>query len=179
MQEWNVVVTVSEQGFRRAEELLSSLGVVKRTDFFNVFLIFVEDIQSMLETLTEWSVQRPQDFALISRVVPATRTFTFQSSEVFKERAREIVLGWLGGLAGRSFHVRMHRRGFKEKLSSQEEERFMDDVLADALEKAGTPGRISFTDPDVIIAVETVGPWAGLSLWTRDDIERYPFLKLD
>jgi hypothetical protein len=29
------------------------------------------------------------------------------------------------------------------------------------------------------VAVETVGTQAGLSLWTREDLKRYPFLRLD
>jgi len=64
---------------------------------------------------------------------------------------------------------RRHRRGFKDRLASQEQERILDSVLLAALEKAGNPGRISFEDPDVVCVVETIGQWAGLSLWTRED----------
>ena len=82
-------------------------------------------------------------------------------------------------LAGKSFHVRMHRRGFKEALPSQQEERMLDDVLLEALERTGQPGRIEFEDPDLILDVETVDQRAGMSLWTREQLERYPFLNLD
>jgi hypothetical protein len=51
--------------------------------------------------------------------------------------------------------------------------------LIDLLQAAGTPGRITFSDPDVIIALETVGTRAGLSLWTREDLARHRFLRLD
>jgi tRNA(Ser,Leu) C12 N-acetylase TAN1 len=71
------------------------------------------------------------------------------------------------------------RRGFKGKIYSQEEGRFLDMCLLDALEKAGTSGRVAFDDPDHIIAVETVGSWAGISLWRREDLHRYPFIRLD
>jgi hypothetical protein len=60
-----------------------------------------------------------------------------------------------------------------------DEERFLDDLLLDSLKKEGTPGRITFTDPDFIIAVETVGNRGGLSLWSREDLQRYQFLGLD
>ncbi len=76
-------------------------------------------------------------------------------------------------------HVRLYRRGFKGRLSSHDEERFLDDALLQALEAAGTPRRITFDDPDAVIDVETLGNWAGLSLWTRADLARYPFLKVD
>ena len=93
--------------------------------------------------------------------------------------AGAVALSWVLELAQSAFHVRMHRRGFKGRLSSQDEERFLDSVLLAALEEAGTPGRITFEDPDAIISVETVGQRAGMSFWRRDDLERYPFLRLD
>jgi hypothetical protein len=52
-------------------------------------------------------------------------------------------------------------------------------VLLEALKKANTPGRITFDDPDAILALETVDCQAGLSLWTRQELQRYPFLRLD
>jgi hypothetical protein len=73
----------------------------------------------------------------------------------------------------------MCRRGFKGRLSSMDEEHFLDGHLLGLLERAGTPGRITFDDPDAIISVETVGPRSGLSLWTREELARYPFLGLD
>ena len=60
-----------------------------------------------------------------------------------------------------------------------DEERFLDTYLLEALEMAGTRGEITFDDPDAILALETVGPRAGLSLWTREELERYPLLHLD
>jgi tRNA(Ser,Leu) C12 N-acetylase TAN1 len=88
-------------------------------------------------------------------------------------------MNWLPRLQGASFHVRMHRRGFKQAMSSQVEERFLDHAMLDALAELGHPGRIIFDDPDMIIDVETVGNRAGLSIWSRADLERYAFLKLD
>lgn len=54
----------------------------------------------------------------------------------------------------------------------------LDEVLLKALEDLGMPGRLNFEDPDAIVAVETLGQQAGLSLWTREDLKKYPFLKL-
>jgi hypothetical protein len=75
--------------------------------------------------------------------------------------------------------VRLHRRGFKGRLSTQVEERFLDTFLLESLERAGAPGHIRFEEPDAIVAVKTVGQRAGLALWTRDDLKRYSFLGLD
>ena len=132
---------------------------------------------------------------IISRIVPVisllsialslflrreiTCTFSFQSPEEFEPKAKEAVLYCLPSLAGKSFHVRMHRRGFKGRISSPEEERFLDRILIEELAKIGNPGRITFEQPDAILVVETLGQQAGLSGWNRQDLQRYPLLRLD
>ena len=59
------------------------------------------------------------------------------------------------------------------------EERFLDGFLLDKLEQVGSPASISFDNPDAILAIETIGQRAGLSLWTRQQLKDYPFLRLD
>ena len=41
------------------------------------------------------------------------------------------------------------------------------------------PGQIGFEDPDAVIDIETVGNRAGISLWTREDLQRFEFLRPD
>jgi tRNA(Ser,Leu) C12 N-acetylase TAN1 len=179
MLAWNVVVSVHEEGYRRAREVLRDFGELASTDFYNVLVMRVADRDAFLARFAEMVEAAPGFLEVVSRVMPASQVFEFQTPEAFETRAKQIVLSWLPRLAGKSFHVRMHRRGFKTKMSSQEEERFLDAALLEALEEAGSPGRIDFADPDMVIDVETVGQRAGLSLWTRDDLARYPFLKVD
>ena len=179
MKDWNVVVSVREGRLPQAFELLEGYGLVKKTDFFNVLVMKVDDVRELLEALRKRLVEEPPSLSCVSRLVPVTHTFSFQSPEEFEGKARETVSTWVPELAGRSFHVRMRRRGFKGRLSSAEEERFLDNVLLEALEKAGSIGHISFEKPDAVIALETVGPRAGLSLWENEKMERYPFLRLD
>ncbi len=179
MHDWNVVVTVREDGYNRARCLLGRFGPVDRTDFFNILVMRVADPRLFMEELREKATPESEGAAALARVLPVDQTFTFQSPEEFDEKARLAVCAWLPTLAGKSFHLRMHRRGFKGKLSSMDEERFLDTYILDALAMAGPPGRISFTAPDAIIALETIGPRAGLSLWTREDLARYPLLHLD
>ena len=89
------------------------------------------------------------------------------------------VLAMVLGVAVSLAPMRLHRRGFMGIISTQPEERFLDEVLLDALADAGTPGRIRFADPDRVIQVETVDGRAGMSLWTREDMHRFPFLGVD
>lgn len=179
MHDWNVVVTVYEQKYKLARQLLKEFGEVERTDFFNVYAVKADNITQMLETLKERMATDERIRSSLARVVPVTRTFTFQTPEEFEAKAKEAVLPWAPKLAGKSFHVRMHRRGFKGRLSSQQEERFLDRFLLENMEQTGTPGHINFDDPDAILAVETISQRAGLSLWTRDDLKQYPFLHLN
>ncbi len=179
MKEWNVVVTVHEDGYSQARKLLEQFGEVAQTGFFNILVMRASEPDRLLGSLEELARQDPDALTSLTRVVPVAHTFTFQSPHEFETKAREVVSGWVPQLSDKGFHVRMHRRGFKGKLSSMGEEHFIDRYLLEALERAGTPGRITFSDPDAIIALETIGPQAGLSLWTREDLRRHPLLHLD
>jgi hypothetical protein len=79
-------------------------------------------------------------------------------------------------LAGTSFYVRLHWRGFKGRLSTPKEQRFLDEALLDAWDALGRPGRISFADPDALLQIETIDGRAGVSLRRREDLRRDPFL---
>ncbi len=178
MQDWNAVVSVPERGYRRALDVFGDFGEVRRTEFFNILLLRAEDPAGMLETLRARVLERPDSLSFLARLIPVTRTFIFHAAEEFETRAIEIVLQWVPVLAGKSFHVRIHRRGFKGRITSPDEERLLNTRLLEALDAAGTPGRITFNDPDAVIAIETAGTWAGLSIWSREDLERYPFIRI-
>jgi tRNA(Ser,Leu) C12 N-acetylase TAN1 len=179
MQEWNVIISVNDKGFKRAFEVLPEYGTVKKTDFYNVLLMKVDDVPQFIDNLRNRSIQEPGYLSFMSRLVPVTTAFIFRSPEEFEMKAKDIVLDWVTELAGKSFHVRMRRRGFKGRLSSLDEEHFLDNILLESMVTKGKPGRITFEDPDAIIAVETVAQWAGLSLWKREDLKQYPFIRLN
>ncbi|MBI5018040.1 MAG: hypothetical protein HZB55_21450 [Deltaproteobacteria bacterium] len=179
MKDWNVVASAQPEGYRRARRILETWGPVAKTDYFNVLVARVDDEETLLEGLRAAAEKEPEVFHTLGRVVPAREAFDFRSAEEFEHVASALCRKWAPAVAGRAFHVRMHRRGFKRRMSGQTEEQRLDGVLLAALEAAGAPGRITFDDPDAIVAVETVGGRAGLSLWTREDLSRYPFLGLD
>jgi tRNA(Ser,Leu) C12 N-acetylase TAN1 len=179
MHDWNVVVTVQAEGFAAAWPLLAPMGEVDKSDYFNVLLMRVPETTLLLQTLTEHMAAEPGLQRVLSRVMPVSTTFDFQDPSGFEEQARQAVRPWLADLVGKRFHVRMHRRGFRGRLSSQQEERFLDHYLLEQLAAQGDTASIDFDDPDVIIALETVGQRAGLSCWSREDRRRFPLLKLD
>jgi tRNA(Ser,Leu) C12 N-acetylase TAN1 len=179
MLEWNVVVSVHEDGYKSAVRVLQPFGRVEPTGYYNVLVMKVDDISTFIDRFAALVAETPGVLNDISRVAPCEACFDYESAQEFESKARDVALSWVPELAQSAFHVRMHRRGFKGRLSSQDEERFLDSVLLAALEEVGTPGHITFEDPDAIISVETVGQRAAMSFWRRDDLERYPFLRLD
>jgi tRNA(Ser,Leu) C12 N-acetylase TAN1 len=176
--DWNVVVTIRGRDFKTALAILRDFGHVQKTDYFNLLTLSVEDPVHFPEVLARHLETFPRTMDLLSRVVPVFEAFRFNTVEEFQEKARELVLGYAPELAGKSFHVRLHRRGFKGRINTPEQERSLDELLLDTLDHQGMPGRISFGDPDAVIVLETVGNRAGVSFWTREDILRFPFLKL-
>lgn len=169
MQVWNAVISVKEHGFRQALYVFGEFGEVKRTEFYNIILLRARDVAHMLEILRKRSQKSPEALAFLARLIPVTRAFIFNSPEEFEDHARSAVLDWSQQLPGKSFFVRIHRRGFKGRLSTMDEERALDTLLLEELKKTGNPGRFVFEDPDAVIDIETVGHWAGLSLFTREE----------
>lgn len=179
MREWNAIASVHEDCYEHGRRLLKAFGAVDKTEYYNVLGLKAADTSRLAESLHEAAEQDPAFLRCVSRVVPVSHTFTFSSPAEFEAGAKDAMRALLPSLAGKGFHVRMHRRGFREQLSSQKEEQLLDGYLLEQLTASGSSGHITFSDPDAIVAVETVGQWAGVSLWARDDLARYPFLGLD
>jgi tRNA(Ser,Leu) C12 N-acetylase TAN1 len=179
MKDWNVIVTIYQQGFRRALCALGDVGPTERGPYHNVLVMRVDDPLATLEAIERLTDERPALYDAIARVAPAMQTFEFQSAEDFGEAAKSALLGWLTNLKGRSFHVRLHRRGSKLDLHRPEIERLFDDHIMAATGEAGEPARISFTDPDAVIVIDTIDDRAGIAMWTRDDLARHRLLRPD
>ncbi len=179
MHDWNAVITFHQKAIREAFDFFQNHGHVAKTDYYNVLVMRAEDPPVLLETLHEHVLHEPESLAFLSRFITVDETFSFQSPREFEDKAQAAAWSWCEGLKGKGFHVRMHRRGFKGKLSSTGVERLLNNSLLEKLEAMGEPGHISFEDPDAILALETVGQRGGMSLWKREALRKYPFLHLD
>lgn len=179
MKDWNVVVSIYQTGFRRALRALGKLGPVARSPYHNVLVMKVDDAVALLEAVERQTEEDPPLYDAISRVAPAERQFEFDSAQDFADKAKAVLREWLPRLAGRSFHVRLHRRGARHELHSPDVERMLDDAVIEATTQAGAPAKLSFTDPDVVIPIDTIDDRAGLSLWFRDDLSRHRLLRPD
>ena len=179
MIDWNVVVTVNEGTFEEACLYLEQFGYVSSTDYYNVLAMRVYDVSAFTDALRQDLEAKPDVPQILSHVIPVTEKIEFEQPSEFERKAGEILENWAERLAGKTFHVRVHRRGFRSRMSSEEEERLLGARIFDTLQEAGAECEVGFEDPDAIVAVETLGKEAGLSFWTREDLERYPFLGLD
>ena len=175
MQDWNLVITVFQGGFKRAVRAFRELGRIERSPYHNVLVMAVENPVDLLDAIERRSADDPALCDAISCVAPASRCFDFETTQEFCERAKAIAFGWLPRLANQAFHVRVHGRGLGRYLHTQDAERIID--LLTALEKEGVPGAVSFVDPDAVIAIDSVDHRAGMALWTRDDLKRHPLLR--
>lgn len=179
MNDWNLVITVFQDGFRRVLRALRALGLIERSPYHNVLVMKVDDPVALLAVIESKTEQDTALYDSISRVAPATRNFDFQSAEEFLTCAKFVLTEWSAALVGRTFHVRLHRRGTKHDLGTQDTERALDNVILEATQKAGMPAKVSFADPDAVVAVDTIDDRAGLSLWTREDLVRHRLLRPD
>lgn len=176
MKDWNVVATARGSSYPDARRILRRLGRVDRTPFHNVLVMHVEDPRAFLDQVGDLVAHTPGVLDAVARVFPFERCFEFSDSAEFETNARHVAREWAPRLAGKSFHVRIHRRGRKGELSSVVEERVVADAMLDALRAAGTSAHVTFDDPDAIVLIDTVGSRGGMALWTRDELRRYPFV---
>lgn len=173
---WNAIITAKGERFPEARRTLRTLGHVERTGFYNVLAMNVDEPEHFLERLERLLADQPDLAESIASVFPAEQCFDFSNTAEFESKAREAALAWVPRLAGKSFHVRVHRRGRKGTLVSPDEERALADALLGATRETGNPAHVTFDDPDAIVLIETIGGRAGIALRTRDDYHRHPLL---
>lgn len=174
--DWNVIVTLPEATASEARRLLRRWGRLRRCPYFHVLVMTVASPEGFLRDFGGAVAKDPGLLNFVAHVFPAQRTFDFATVEEFETKARETALAWMPQLAGKGYHVRLRRRGLKGILSTPTEEHFLDDALLQALNAGGAPGHLAFDDPDFVVHVETVDHRAGMALWSRDELQRYPFL---
>ena len=166
VKDWNIIVTIYQQGFRRAMRALQNIGPTDRTPYYNVLVMKVDEPIVALETIERLTEERPALYDAIARVAPAGVTFEFQSPEGFKDCTKSFLLRLLPKLVGRSVHVRLHRRGSNLDLRTLEAERLFNDFIVTETGKSGTAARITFSEPDAVIVIDTVDDRAGIAMWT-------------
>lgn len=174
--DWNLVVTA--QGGRRHDLVRALRPIVRlrRAGYAEVLVGRTDDVDACLAAIAARLDADPILAAeVLARVVPVERTFALDA-DVDTQLAHEI-LTVVDALAGKSFHVRVERRGHRRILMSDHLERLLGGTLAEALKAKGHTPTVTFKDPDVIVAVELIGDAAALGLVSRQH-RRHKFVRL-
>ena len=87
MLDWNVVVTVHDGNFTRACQILARFGQVKRTEFYNVLVMKVEDPDSFLKAFAGLAATVPDILGVVARVLPVKEVFAFEDAADFEAKA--------------------------------------------------------------------------------------------
>ena len=152
---------------------------MERSGHYNVFLMTAKDPVALLDELERRARSEPVLIDAISRIAPAEVSFDYVSAEDFEQKVIAATAPWLGRLADKSFHVRLHRRGKDLIGKTQAEEARLGQMLLAAIDKSGSKGRIDFDDPDFVLAIDAIDGRAGVGLWTREDLHSHRFLRPD
>jgi len=177
MQEWNILATAFWGRGKDALRLLTPHGEFKGSGFKDVLQGYVEDVHLLLDKLELMRQENPDKIISLSQILALERTFTFNLPD-FMDKLKETVLPYVEKVEGKKFYVRVKRRGHKGEMSSLEIEKEISSFIFEKLEEAGKPAQVSFSDPDVIIIVETIANRAGVALVTREMREKYPLIKV-
>jgi len=177
MWEFNLVVTLGAEGkFGRLMHDLETHGEFHPTSFFGVILGRVADPEGFLRSVLEGR-QEGVAFSDLGRAVPVARVFTF-TPEDFLARVRRALESYLPRLAGRHFYVRLERRGLKGEIVSPEAERSLDTHILEELGRQGRQAEVDFEGAEAVVVVETIGDRCGVGLLTRQQMERYDFVRV-
>ncbi len=175
---WNVLVTSRQGGQRRLRNALRRLVRLRRSGFRNVFVGQVRDIEALFVGIMELAERRSQLNEWLGKVLPIERTFALDV-EAREVQLQSEVNAFVDRLVGRSFHVRVERRGHKGIIDTHALEKALGEYLYGVLEQRGERPVVQFRDPDAVAVVEIVGEVAGVALITRELRERFPFIKID
>lgn len=179
MQNWNVIITVlpGPGQENRLLQGLRPLGEFHRSSFKDVCVGRVEDANRFLDTLLQAREAGAGWIAALGRAIPVEQNFRFTSdtlAEQFKQAAEPLLQRMD---RGSSFHVRLERRGLTGKIDTPRVEREVAEYLFALAERQHKQLRVSFDDPDYVVAAETVGDECGVTLLTRELSRRYPFVQ--
>jgi tRNA(Ser,Leu) C12 N-acetylase TAN1 len=176
--DWNVLVTAREGRSRDVRGELARLVRLRRTRFRNVLVGRVDDFEALATTVEAERQRKPFLDQSLARILPIEHTFRVDVEGLVDALASAAV-PLIDRLCGRSFHVRVERRGHKGTIDSHVVEHDLGKRLLAMLEARGETPVVAFDDADVVVVVELVGNVGGIALVTRELRQRYPFVRID
>jgi tRNA(Ser,Leu) C12 N-acetylase TAN1 len=177
VQPWNVLATSFEGHRDQLLTALRRLGNFRGGGYRNILVGHVPEPAALLDAVRAALTTDRLLATSLAKVVPIEVTVRFDSEDAAAGLA-PAAEPFLDRLGGGSFFVRVERRGLKGKLVSPTVEREVADRVWRALEARGHVPRVAFTDPDHVLAIETLGENAGLALLSRALRRDYEFVRV-
>jgi len=177
VDDWNVLAT-SVEGARPV--LLAGLrrhGAFRGGGYRNVAIGRVADVPAFFAALRDDTARDPVLATALARVLPIDSRVRLDEQDPLPS-LDAAVAALAPDVGSRSFFVRIERRGLHGTLHSSDVERTLGATLWRAIESAGGTPRVTFRDPDVVVAIETLGPLAGIALIDRALRTTYPFVRI-
>ena len=110
-------------------------GDFKRTEFKDVIIGDVADIDKFFKTVKSKCEEREDLAMALSRLVPIYKNIVF-APDIFFELAKDEIKEYADAIKNNeTFYVRIERRGLKGILNSQKEEQKLDDFMLEELKK--------------------------------------------
>jgi hypothetical protein len=176
VDDWNVLATSVEGARPVLMAGLRRLGVFRGAGYRNVSIGRVEDIPAFLAGWRDAMAGDTILAAAVGRVLPIVRTFRIDQTDPAASLLAAVE-PLASDIDGRSFYVRIARRGLHGLIDSSEVERSLGTALWRLIEAAGHTPRVTFDDVDVVVAVETLGDRGGIALLDRAVRATYPFVR--
>jgi tRNA(Ser,Leu) C12 N-acetylase TAN1 len=161
---FNAVAISEPRATSRALRNLATFGSFRATPYRRVIIGWV-DGDAVAALTAAWSEQRGS-FVHIVRMTPLERVVAFSRDDVTEELC--CALECAGPrIAGKTFHVRTRLRGLTGRVDKHAVDRALGGYLLDLAAAAGEPARVSFSDPDLILAIEVIGRRVGYGFLDR------------
>jgi len=174
---WNLLVT-SIEGQRdalRAE--LMPLARFRRGGYPNVLVATVDDPARFIDTLGEVYAASDRLRAALGKAIPIDRTLRLDDPAGFLDSMTAALEPLVDRLLGATFFVRICRRGHRGTIDSTGAERELGARLVDTLQRRGESPHVRFTDPDVVVLIETLRDEVGIALIDRALRTRHSFVR--
>jgi tRNA(Ser,Leu) C12 N-acetylase TAN1 len=175
---WNLLVTSLEGQREALLRALRTLARFRRGGFPNVLVATVDDPLGFLAVLREAQATSPILRDGLAKAIPIDRTLRLAAPASFVDDVTALLVPLADRLVGRTFFVRVFRRGFRGAIDSTRAEGEVGARLVAHLEARGDRPRVQFRDADVAVVIETLRDEVGVALLGRELRATYPFVRV-
>jgi tRNA(Ser,Leu) C12 N-acetylase TAN1 len=175
---WNVLATSLEGQREALLGALRRLARFRRGGFPNVLVATVDDPLAFVDTLAEARAASTLIQTSLGKVIPIERTLRLDDPQRFVDVVSGALTECADRLVGRTFFVRVFRRGLRGAIDSTAVEGEIGGRLVAALTSRGDQPRVRFADADVAVVVETLRDEVGIALLPRALRTTHPFVRV-